>query len=188
MHKRFCKAHRRELASILMRIIPGLLCLSGGTHAEAITDRVIIGRVEYVVVQDAGVRIKARIDTGAGVSSIDAKIVEIKPATAGGPERVVFQIKDDAGQMKTIERKVSAWTEIKGKGTTRSARRPVVTLDICLGGKHLEGRVNLADRSRFLYPVLIGRNLLKTGDFLIDPKRTFMEPPGCDSSAATSRK
>ncbi|MGH8581020.1 MAG: RimK/LysX family protein [Gammaproteobacteria bacterium] len=71
------------------------------------------------------------------------------------------------------------WAEIKGKGTKQAVRRPVVRLDFCLGGKRLEGRINLTDRSMFLYPVLIGRNILKTGDFLIDPRKKFMQKPGC---------
>ncbi len=54
------------------------------------------------------------IDTGAGISSIDAKIVEIKRATDGSGEKVVFQIKDDEGKIKSIERKIVEWAEIKG--------------------------------------------------------------------------
>ena len=141
----------------------------------------IIGRVEYVVMQDVGIKLKARIDTGAGVSSIDAKILQIKPAASGSGERVLFEIRDDTGKAKSIERKIVEWTEIKGKGTEKSSRRPVVILDFCLGGKRLEGRINLSDRSGFIYPVLIGRNILKTGGFLIDPSKTFMRPPGCTS-------
>ncbi|MGH8628080.1 MAG: RimK/LysX family protein, partial [Gammaproteobacteria bacterium] len=139
----------------------------------------IIGRVEYVVMEDVRMKLKARIDTGAGVSSIDAKIVEIKPVADGSGERVIFQIKDDEGKIKSIERTIVEWAEIKGKGTRRAVRRPVVRLDFCLGGKRLEGRINLTDRSMFLYPVLIGRNILKTGDFLIDPRKKFMRKPGC---------
>lgn len=149
--------------------------------APSAQDASIIGRVEYVVMQDVGIKLKARIDTGAGVSSIDAKILRIKPAAGGSAERVVFEIRDDAGNAKSVERKIVEWTEIKGKGTTKSSRRPVVILDFCLGGKRLEGRINLANRSGFIYPVLIGRNILKTGDFLIDPSKTFMRPPGCTS-------
>ena len=141
----------------------------------------IIGRVEYVVMQDVGIKLKARIDTGAGVSSIDAKVLQIKPAAGGSGERVVFVIRDDTGKPKSIERKIVEWAEIKGKGTSKTTRRPVVILDFCLGGKRLEGRINLADRSGFIYPVLIGRNILKTGDFLIDPSKTFMRQPGCTS-------
>lgn len=61
----------------------------------------IIGRVEYVVMEDVRMKLKARIDTGAGVSSIDAKIVEIKPAADGSGEKVIFQIKDDEGKIKS---------------------------------------------------------------------------------------
>jgi hypothetical protein len=174
--------------SIMGNIIRAALCVilsslvfAGSASAEERSgcdnSETIIGRVEYVVMQDVGTKLKARIDTGAGISSIDAKIVEIKRATNGSGEKVVFQIKDDEGKIKSIERKIVEWTEIKGKDT----KRPVVRMDFCLGGKRLEGRINLADRSMFLYPVLIGRNILKTGDFLIDPRKKFMEKPGCST-------
>ncbi|MGH8488487.1 MAG: ATP-dependent zinc protease family protein [Gammaproteobacteria bacterium] len=139
-----------------------------------------MGRVEYVVMEDVRMKLKARIDTGAGISSIDAKIVEIKPAAGGSGEKVVFQIKDDEGKIETIERTIVDWAEIKSRGK-RAERRPVVRLDFCLGGKRLEGRINLADRSMFVYPVLIGRNLLETGDFLVDPRKKFTEKPGCSA-------
>lgn len=158
--------------------------LSSGAATKASPadeEALIIGRVEYVVMQDVGIKLKARIDTGAGVSSLDAKVLQIKPATGGSGERVVFEIRDDAGKAKSIERKIVEWAEIKGKGTSKTSRRPVVILDFCLGGKRLEGRINLADRSGFIYPVLIGRNILKTGNFLIDPSKTFMRQPGCTS-------
>jgi hypothetical protein len=157
------------------------LALLGGvldpsrTHAD---ERVIIGRVENVVMQDAGVKLKARIDTGAGVSSIDARNVRVEKAPDGS-ERVKFDLTDERGKAKTVERKVMEWAEIKSEGGKATVRRPVVTLDICLGGRRLEGRFNLTDRSRFLYPVLVGRNILKTGDFLIDPKGKFLKQPGC---------
>jgi len=68
----------------------------------------IIGRVEYVVMEDVRMKLKARIDTGAGVSSIDAKIVEIKPAADGSREKVTFQIKDDEGKIKSLEQRSPA--------------------------------------------------------------------------------
>ncbi|MFH0341138.1 MAG: ATP-dependent zinc protease [Chromatiales bacterium] len=168
------------IRAALCVILSGL-GLAGSASAEERSacdnSETIIGRVEYVVMQDVGMKLKARIDTGAGISSIDAKIVEIKRATDGSGEKVVFQIKDEEGKIKSIERKIVEWAEIKGKDT----KRPVVRMDFCLGGKRLEGRINLADRSMFLYPVLIGRNILKTGDFLIDPRKKFMEKPGCST-------
>ena len=140
--------------------------------------RIIVGRVEFVVLQDVHIRLKARIDTGAGVSSVDAKILEIKQTPDG--ERVRFQIKDGHGGTKTLEREIIDWANIKVLGSDRRNRRPVVIMDVCLGGKKLEGRVNLNDRSNFLYPVLIGRNLLNTGKFLVDPDATHLREPGCE--------
>jgi hypothetical protein len=140
--------------------------------------RVVIGRIEFVVLQDVHISLKARIDTGAGVSSVDAKILEIKQTPNG--ERVRFQIKDGRGGTKTLERDVVDWANIKVMGTDQKNRRPIVKMDVCLGGKKLEGRVNLTDRSNFLYPVLIGRNLLNTGKFLVDPGATYLKEPGCE--------
>ncbi|MGH8507720.1 MAG: ATP-dependent zinc protease family protein [Gammaproteobacteria bacterium] len=161
------------------------LCLVEGCDSAERSPReksVTLGRVEYVVMEDVRMKLKARIDTGAAVSSIDAKVVEIKPAPNGSGEQVIFQIKDNEGNIKTIERTIVEWAKIKGKRAERAVRRPVVRLDLCLGGKRIEGRINLADRKSFLYPVLIGRNILETGEFVIDPRQKFMEKPGCSTN------
>jgi hypothetical protein len=39
--------------------------------------------------------------------------------------------------------------------------------------------VNLNDRSNYLYPMLVGRNLLNTGKFLVDPSKKYLEEPDC---------
>jgi hypothetical protein len=140
--------------------------------------RPIVGRIENVVVRDVGLRLKARIDTGAGVSSIDAKILELKKTPEG--ERVKFQITDGEGVTKTLERDVVGWSQIKVMGSDQKHRRPIVKLHVCLGKKKLYVRVNLNDRSNFLYPMLVGRNLLNTGKFLVDPSRRYLEEPACD--------
>lgn len=167
------------LAPVLLVLL--VCCVTGifPCNAASANERVIIGRVENVMMQDVGMKLKARIDSGAGVSSIAAKILRVEPFEDGKGERVIFNLSNDVGETKSVRRKIVSWAEIKVKGSDARVRRPVVTLDICLGGKKLEGRFNLADREGFLYPVLVGRNILTTGDFLIDPKRTFMEHPGC---------
>jgi hypothetical protein len=155
--------------------------LAGAAHAseDCPCADAVLGRVERVVMQDVGMALKARIDTGARMTSLDANILELGAPDEGGGETVRFRIRNRDEESDVIERDVVEWTEIKGKGTPRTIRRPVVILDLCLGGKRLEGRVNLADRSDFLYPVLIGRNLLRAGGFLVDPERTFVREPGC---------
>jgi hypothetical protein len=143
---------------------------------------IVLGRVENVVLQDSELKLKARIDSGAGVSSVHAEILEIvkaNPAGAASHDRIVFRIRDTSGRVVKLEREVIEWMKVKRKGVTGFIDRPVVLMDFCLGGKQIEARVNLANRSRFIYPLLIGRNVLKAGGFLIDPSETFLEHPGC---------
>ncbi|MGE3240640.1 MAG: ATP-dependent zinc protease [Pirellulales bacterium] len=139
--------------------------------------RVILGRIEYVVLRDVDVKLKARIDTGAGVSSVHAKILEIKKTDQG--EQVHFEITDGDGKAKPLWRDVVGWANIKVMNSSERSRRPIVRLDVCIGGKKLVGRVNLNDRGEFLYPMLIGRNLLNTGKFLVDPSKKYLRDPDC---------
>jgi hypothetical protein len=154
-------------------------------HADADADaRIIIGRVEEVVLRKLGdnhnIRYKARIDTGAGVSSVHAKIIEIKkPKKGSRAERVLFEIYDKDGAAIQLESDIVAWQNIKKKGARGFSKRPVVEMSVCLGGKKIRARVNLANRKEFIYPLLIGRNILKAGDFLIDPAGKFLEHPAC---------
>jgi hypothetical protein len=164
-------------ATLVLAVVSGAALIFGCNPTSG-AGRVIIGRVENVVMQDVDMKLKGRIDSGAGVSSIDSRIIRVEEEDGDG-ERVVFELRDNEGKTRRVRRQIVDWIEIKGKGANATIRRPVVTLDICLGGKKLEGRFTLADRENFLYPVLVGRNILKTGDFLIDPKQKFMEHPDC---------
>lgn len=162
-------------ACTLLLSIPAANAAAENTKPE----RPVIGWVEYVALQDADLIVKARIDTGAGLASVHADILEIRKDKKDDVEKVVFRVEDKDGNKKTLERTVVKWINIKKKGETGTIRRPVIKLDFCLGGKKVEARANLADREGFLYPVLIGRNVLKTGDYMIDPQRTFIHEPGC---------
>lgn len=147
--------------------------------AKPAKPRIILGRIEYIVLQDVHIKLKARIDTGAGLSSLHVKILEVSK-TPEGEERIRFQIADGQGGHKTLSRKIVDWANIKVMGSEERNRRPIVRLDVCLGGKQIEGRVTLSDREGFLYPMLIGRNLLNTGKFLVDPGAKYLHEPGCE--------
>lgn len=147
--------------------------------AKPAKPRIILGRIEYIVLQDVHIKLKARIDTGAGLSSLHVKILEITK-TPEGQERIRFQIADGQGGHKTLSRKIVDWANIKVMGSEERNRRPIVRLDVCIGGKQIEGRVTLSDREGFLYPMLIGRNLLNTGKFLVDPSAKYRREPGCE--------
>lgn len=137
----------------------------------------IIGRVEYASIHKHDMVFKSRIDTGAGVSSINATIEKVEKI--GDREMVTFKVEDEMGNTKHLKLPVEEWINIKDKGKKGFVKRPAVIMDICVGGRMITGRVNLADRSQFLYPMLIGRNILKGGHFIIDPRQRFMKSSDC---------
>ncbi|MES2662963.1 MAG: RimK/LysX family protein, partial [Pseudomonadota bacterium] len=157
-----------------------ILMYSTPLKAESEADsRPILGWVEYIQLQDVKIIMKARIDTGAGLASVDANIKKITRNEHPEEDKVLFEIVDADGKSRTLERPIVDWVNIKKKGDEGTIKRPVVRLDFCMGGKKIEGRINLADREGFLYPLLIGRNILEVGNFMIDPTDKFMNEPEC---------
>lgn len=158
------------LAALLAVLLPGL---------AGATDPVVLGRLEMIAVSPGGQTLKARIDTGAGLSSVDARRLQVLPATGDQPERVTFRLRGQKRGTPDLTAPVIDWVEIKGKGTRRTIRRPVISMQLCIGDRWLPARVNLADRSDFLYPLLIGRNTLIAGGLIVDPAALYLEPPRC---------
>jgi len=168
---------KKILLTVIAGLVLTLLVIINSEPRVPRSERVIIGRVEEAILQDYNIKFKSRVDTGAGLSSLNAKILKIKKD--GDSERIIFEIADKDGNIQKLDKKIVEWINIKHKGTVGFDKRPVVEMDICLGGKQIQGRVSLADRTSFIYPLLIGRNFLKAGDFLIDPEQKYMQHPAC---------
>ena len=124
----------------------------------------VIGAVEPVYVLPHKIAMLARIDTGAKTSSIDAK--NIKLFERDGQEWVSFDIIDRRTKNtyhfeKKLRRKIAI------KRINQDENRFVVNMDILFGKKTITEEFTLADREKFDYPVLIGRNIL-TGRAVVD--------------------
>ncbi|MFP4244705.1 MAG: RimK/LysX family protein, partial [Ectothiorhodospira sp.] len=61
-------------------------------------------------------------------------------------------------------------------------RRPVVEMELCLGGLRLRDEVSLVDRTELTYQLLVGRNHME-GAILVDPGETFVGDTPCPSSS-----
>lgn len=111
--------------------------------------RAILGLTEKVIVigpENNEEKVTARIDSGATASSIDFKL----SAKLGlGPITRTKIVKSASG--------------VK--------RRPIIIVKVKIGTKVIEAEFTLADRAHMTYPVLIGQNILKEGNFLIDPNK-----------------
>jgi hypothetical protein len=147
-------------------IAPFFLFLPGMVNAE---EKLAIGLVEDVILLPWGVRLPARIDTGAASSSLDARELKVENNVAD------FKLPDPYGGLK-LRLPVVGWKTIRTSESRE--RRPVVEMEICLGPKPLRIKVNLNDRSMVKYPLIIGRNALKK-NFLVDCMKSNCLPPTC---------
>lgn len=149
-----------------------------------------LGYVEWMVIQDTSLRLKARLDTGAKTSSLHA--VNIEAFEKDGEEWVSFQIplgdhedQPTEGEMEhddvilEFERPVERTVLIKRKGAP-SQKRYVVVMDFCIAGTSHATQFSLADRSKFSYPALLGRRFMSDDDILIDSADSFLAERECE--------
>ena len=147
--------------------------------AKQIQGMQIIGEVEPVTILAAGLTLPARIDTGATTSSLDAR--DIKRFERDGQKWVRFMVLDRrSGKKVKVEGRLTRIVEITRHGAP-DQKRPVVKLKARLGKVELLREFSLTDRSKFTYPVLIGRNVLQ-GKFLVDVTRKNTTSPMSEAS------
>jgi hypothetical protein len=135
----------------------------------------VAGWVERVSIFPGNLNIKAKLDTGARHSSLNAKHIE--EFERDGTTWVRFELKNWKGRMERFEAAVVRMATIK-QHDADSVNRPVIHLGICLGTVYKKVEVNLEDRSKFNYQLLIGRSYLKNS-FLVDASATFTLKPNC---------
>lgn len=139
-------------------------------------ERYVFGWVEWVCVLPQGLQIKAKLDSGARTSSMNA--LDLTEFERDGDDWVRFNIEHPkTGELVEIERPVSRWLRIV-QHEDDPRRRPVVKMEVKLGQIHQEVEFSLADRSNFVYQILIGRNYLR-GLGLIDSDATFLGGHPC---------
>jgi len=132
----------------------------------------IIGAVEKVRLVPPNIVLKARIDTGAKTTSVDAR--NITPFERDGKQWVRFTCMD-GDKEHTIERKVIKTVQIK-RHEEESQDRYVVNMRIILGDVSQLIPVTLNDRDAYIYPVLIGRNFLRDY-FIVDVAKKYQFKP-----------
>ncbi len=137
----------------------------------------VFGWVEWVKLLDGELRLKAKLDTGAANSSLDA--TNIERFRRDGERYVRFTVTDPEteDQLELEKPLVRNVRIIRHDGNHQ--RRPVIKMGVCIGERIQEVEVNLIDRSNFIYPMLLGRSALE-GFALIDSGQTFQNSPRCE--------
>ena len=145
-------------------------------EVEEISGKRVIGPVEKVKLigrKGKEVEVEAKIDTGAGWSSIDSEIAkEIgfeKTVEEYDKLNINYQdIKDLSNKerwniVKNVPHIDSALIVHSSHGTTY---RPMVKVNLVMDKRNVPAKVTIIDRAQLKYPIIIGRRNL--GKFLID--------------------
>lgn len=141
--------------------------------------KVIAGWVEKISLVEQPLLLKAKLDTGAKTSSIHA--INVEPLMHEGERWVKFDLLlrdvDDKQHSLHMEKPRSRRVRIKNYDGEHD-RRAVVELEICFDGRKHVTEFTLADRSEYLYDVLLGREFLQ-GIAVVDPGSTFETQANC---------
>lgn len=134
-------------------------------YVQAESHKQIVGATEVIFIENANLRFKARVDTGAKTSSIHAERIEVDLSGDPRGKSISFYVVTKEGRSRKIESRVSS--VVKVKTSEQSEHRFVVPLIMNWNGSRKTVLVTLNDRSSMEYRLLLGRNWLR-GDFIVD--------------------
>lgn len=158
-----------------MSIVLALVCAAGsGFAGYALGQRGQLGGYELISIVEAELDFQARLDTGATVSSINARDIEViggsaTPESSDTGKRVRFTLENGQGENRRVEATIE---QIRGIKTSDCEElRYHVYLTVRHRGESYRLLMNLNDRSRSKDKLLLGRNWLRHG-FSVDVTKT----------------
>ncbi|MGP8292322.1 retropepsin-like aspartic peptidase RloA3 [Vreelandella zhanjiangensis] len=163
--------------------------LAGGLLASALTasavasDEQVFGWVENATIEPWGIMVKAKLDSGALTSSLDARDIEM--FEKDGEDWVRFRLKlEDQGSGEEFSDRLERplYRELSVRGAGGRDERPVVLMNVCMGDTIYEEQFSLRDREEMLYPLLLGRRTISHLG-LLDVRSTFQQEPSCGEDA-----
>ncbi|HAA45912.1 MAG: hypothetical protein XD36_1209 [Halomonas sp. 54_146] len=167
---------RVMVKTLLGSFLVGALLSTSTAMAD---DNKIFGWVENATLQPWNIAVKAKLDSGALTSSLDARDIEM--FEQDGQEWVRFRLKleDQAsGEVFSDQIERPLYRELAVRGAGGRDERPVVLLEVCMGDTIYEEQFSLRDREEMNYPLLLGRRTISHLG-LLDVRKTFLQAPEC---------
>lgn len=146
--------------------------------ARADGTRAPVGLIETVRIQPEAIDIRAKVDTGAENSSVDTR--DWETFERDGAAWIRFTLRLDNGGRRTLERPLHRMADIHRAGSTQN--RPVVLMTLCVGAVAREVEVNLSERPRLTYRMLLGASFLN-GAYVVDVSQSDLTRPTCGEAA-----
>lgn len=138
----------------------------------------IYGFIEKATLVDKNLTLSAKLDTGATSASLNA--IKITEVLVKGKPYLNFIVPSKEGDVAfsceyvgDVNIKMRVGERVARLLKHHSMKRPVVMMRIQLGQEERLIRVNLTNRKRFIYPLLLGREALIAFDGLVDPALKF---------------
>ncbi|MCP4322853.1 MAG: hypothetical protein GY787_13595 [Alteromonadales bacterium] len=154
------KVNLRDRSNLKYKLLIGRDWLNQNALVDVAPKTIIGGVADYFVANDFP--ITARVDTGAESTSINATNIEVhkssKKMTNNVGKMISFDITNGKGDVKRLSAIISQVTEISN--AIGSEYRYKVALKIQWQNRIQMLEVNLKDRSRLTYKMLIGRDWL----------------------------
>ena len=128
------------------------------------------GHIEVAQIDQLSFPVK--LDTGADISSINAQNIHL--FKQANQQMVSFDYQNDLGMEKSFTLPVVDKMTVTAKAGEKATVRPVVEMFVKLGTLEKKVRVNLQDRSRFHYSMILGKNFLKYGAVVSSDKNYIL--------------
>lgn len=154
----------------LLVLVAGVFFLvSTSSFALAVTDKQVVGETARIKILETDFDFLARIDTGARITSLHAVDIVIQDASEHERDNVGKQITFVTRNNRNMRKILCG--EIVDVALVKNAQgreyRYVIELSLQWQGKTKKVQVNLRDRARMTYKLLIGRNWL-ANDYVVD--------------------
>lgn len=138
-------------------------------------DKTVLGQTEWLYINKAKKSFRARVDTGAATSSINA--VNIQHFERDGKNWVRFNIAHEKdAEANIIEARIDRYVKIlQSSEPGERDRRPVIKLNVRMGGITQQSEFTLTDRQHMDYAVLIGRSFIQDV-MIVDVSQDYIHP------------
>lgn len=147
-------------------------------NAMANHEKIIYGYIEKATLTGHDLTLSAKLDTGAKSASLNA--THITEVEVDGKPYLNFIVPSKEGDVVfqceyvgKVNIKVRAGEAHINPLMRQPITRPVVLMSLKLGEQEKIIRVNLTNRKRFIYPLLLGREAIIAFNGIIDPSLKY---------------
>jgi hypothetical protein len=131
-----------------------------------------VGWCEHVSLPELGIKLRAKIDTGARSSALHVSSMTEVSSDDDGHVLMDIEIPDGRAKSRVTRVMVTEYTHVTDSGG-HTELRPVIETLLQLGESRERVRVTLTDRGDMRFPMLVGRTGL-AGNVRVHPQRRYL--------------